>query len=106
MTHGFEDLDDGTVRLKCRASSEAATFEAETAMTIDRVVGVTPPVTVAVGERRPPGAPDRGPAQVAPLLVEQLTAGRLLRYPHLGHFGPLQDPETVAADVLVALGDE
>ena len=106
VSHGFEDLDDGTVRLKCRAPSEAATFEAETAMTLDRVVGVTPPVTVAVGERRPPGAPDRGPAQLAPSLVDQLGAGRLVRYPHLGHFGPFQDPETVAADVLTALGDD
>jgi pimeloyl-ACP methyl ester carboxylesterase len=106
VAHGFEELADGSVRLKCRAESEAATFEAETAMTLDRVVGVTPPVTVAVGDRRPPGAPDSGPAQLAPELVARLATGRLLRYPHLGHFGPFQDPETVAADVLVALGDE
>ena len=53
VTHGFEDLADGTVRLKCRAASEAATFEAETAMTLDRVVGVAPPVTVAVGDAPP-----------------------------------------------------
>jgi pimeloyl-ACP methyl ester carboxylesterase len=106
VTHGFEDRPDGTVRLKCRSASEAATFEAETAMTLDRVVGVAPPVTVAVGDRRAPGSPDHGPAELAPSLVAQLSAGRLVRYPHLGHFGPLQDPETVAADILVAVGDE
>jgi pimeloyl-ACP methyl ester carboxylesterase len=72
-------------------------------MTLDRVVGVAPPITVAIGDRRPPGSPDAGPAQVAPALAAQLGAGHLLRYPHLGHFGPFQDPETVAADILAAL---
>lgn len=105
VTHGFEDLPDGTVRLKCRSTSEAATFEAETAMTLDRVVGVAPPITVAVGDRRAPGSPDHGPAELAPSLVAGLAAGRLVRYAHLGHFGPFQDPETVATDVLLAVGD-
>ena len=27
---------------------------------------------------------------------------RLAQYPHLGHFGPLQDPASIGADVLAA----
>ena len=37
VEHGFEELPDGTVRLKCRPESEARTFECETKMTLDRV---------------------------------------------------------------------
>ena len=96
VEHGFEDLDDGTVRLKCRADDEARTFEAETKMTIDRVEGLAVPTVVAVGERS--GEP--GPAAFAPDIAAAMRHARLVRYPHLGHFGPLQDPETIAADII------
>ena len=99
VEHGFEDRSDGTVRLKCRAEYEAATFEAETVVTVDRFEGLAPPVTVAVGRRDGP----EGPERLAGPLVEVLARGRLVGYDHLGHFGPLQDPETVAADVVAAL---
>jgi pimeloyl-ACP methyl ester carboxylesterase len=99
VEHGFTDLPDGTVRLKCRADYEAATFEAETAVTVDRFSGLAPPLTVAVGRR----GGDEGPGRLAAGLVEVLGQGRLVGYDHLGHFGPLQDPETIAADVMAAL---
>jgi pimeloyl-ACP methyl ester carboxylesterase len=96
---GFEDLPDGTVRLRCRAESEASTFQMEVEVTVDRFTGVELPVTVAVGQRDG----ESGPALLAPALVDALPGAQLLGYPHLSHFGPLQDPDTVAADVSATL---
>ena len=107
VQHGFADLPDGTVQLRCRGESEAATFNAETRVTIDRVVAVGSQVTLAVGGRRPPPSqpgPEGGPAALAPAIVASLPGARLLEYPTLGHFGPLQDPETIATDLLAAVG--
>ncbi|MDH4145350.1 MAG: alpha/beta hydrolase [Acidimicrobiia bacterium] len=105
VTHGFADLEDGTVRLKCRAASEAATFEAETAVTVDRFAnGLASTVTLAAGGRLPPG-PQRGigPGQLVDGLAAVLGQPPIVRYAHLGHFGPLQDPVSVAADVTATL---
>jgi pimeloyl-ACP methyl ester carboxylesterase len=97
VEHGFEDLPDGTVRLKCRAEDEARTFEAEGKATVERIRGLTVPATIAIGST------DRGwtPAMFGPAIVEALANARLVAYRHLGHFGPLQDPDSVAEDILV-----
>ena len=96
VEHGFEDLPDGTVRLKCRPESEARTFECETKMTLERIEGFAVPTVVAVGSEEPTGAmfgqPDRRRHGERPPRS----------YPHLGHFGPLQDPASIGADVLAA----
>lgn len=101
VEHGFADVDGAGVLLKCRAESEARTFEAETAVTLDLFENLDLVATVAVGRRGRSG----GPAALAPQLVAGLHGGRLVTYDHLGHFGPLQDPETVAADVIAALAE-
>ena len=95
VEHGFEDLPDGTVRLKCRAESEASVFSQEETVTIDRMATVASQVVVAQGTRNT----GPGPARSAPMIAEQLPNATLLPYPHLAHLGPLQDPETVAQDV-------
>lgn len=100
---GFEELPDGTVRLRCRAESEAATFRAEEAVTVERFGGISTPVTVAVGHRAPAGE-GTGPGALAAGLVAAMPRASLRGYGHLGHFGPLQDPDTIADDVIVALG--
>ncbi len=96
VEHGFEDLADGTVRLKCRPESEARTFECETKMTLDRIAGFAVPTVVAVGSEEPTGAMFGKP------IVDVMANARLAQYPHLGHFGPLQDPASIGADVLAA----
>ena len=96
VEHGFADLPDGTVRLKCDPESEARTFECETKMTLDRVAGFTVPAVVAVGSEEPTGSLFGAP------IVDEMVHARLIRYPHLGHFGPLQDPGTVGADILAS----
>ena len=95
VEHGFADLPDGTVRLKCRAESEAAVFSQEEAVTIDRMVGVATPVVVAQGTHR--AGP--GPGRAAPMIAERLPNATLRTYAHLSHLGPLQDPDMVANDV-------
>jgi pimeloyl-ACP methyl ester carboxylesterase len=97
VEHGFADQPDGTVRLKCRAEHEARTFEAEGKATVDGIRGLRVPATVAIGST------DRGwtPAMFGPAVVDALPNARLVAYRHLGHFGPLQDPDSVAEDILV-----
>lgn len=96
VEHGFEDLPDGTVRLKCRAEDEGRTFESSADSTVARIRGLAVPTIVAVGTTEPGWSP----AMFGPLVVEALADARLVSYPRLGHFGPLQDPEVVAEDVL------
>ncbi|CAN5437135.1 alpha/beta hydrolase [soil metagenome] len=98
VEHGFADAPDGTVTLKCTPEHEAQVFEADGKPLISEVGTVTVPVLVARGERdRSPG-----PADFAGLVADQLPHGRLVRYPHLGHFGPFQDPDTIAEDITTA----
>jgi pimeloyl-ACP methyl ester carboxylesterase len=91
VTYGFEDTDRGTVRLKCEPEHEALTFE--NFMSPDlfpRLGEVRCPVLVMAGGD---GAP---PAELAPTLADELAAGEFLRAPSMGHFGPMEDPVTVA----------
>jgi pimeloyl-ACP methyl ester carboxylesterase len=95
---GFAPLDDGTVRIKCRSASEAATFRmAGSHDTYARLGEVGCPVTIAMGESM-----EMGPAAFAPAAVEALPQGRLERYQHLSHFGPLEAPHELASAVLQA----
>lgn len=95
VEHGFADQPDGTATLKCSPADEAATFEAEGKMTVDRIRGLALSTTVAVGQP----SPGPNPGAFGPAIVAAMPGARLLEYPHLGHFGPLQDPNSVAADV-------
>ena len=92
---GFEPLDDGTVTLRCRPEWEAAIFRMTGGCpAFDLLPAVDLPVTVVVGEELP-----FGPAAFAPAVAEALPNGRLVRHPELSHFGPLQDPAGLAAEV-------
>lgn len=99
VEQGFVELPEGGVTLRCAPSSEAGVFNSEDKTTIDRIAPVQSRVTVAMGRR---GA-EAGPGRLAAAVAETLPHGRLLGYDHLGHFGPLEDPDTVAGDVLAAL---
>lgn len=98
VDHGFADVADGSITLKCTPENEAAVFEAGGKPRIDEMGAITTPVVVACGSRDP----GPGPAAFAPDVAAALSDATLLRYAHLGHFGPFQDPDTIAEDVILA----
>jgi pimeloyl-ACP methyl ester carboxylesterase len=96
---GFEDLPDGTVRLCCRGENEARVYEKGFRHDAFSHLGeIACPVVIAGGTK----SYDFTPAALA-RLVERLGKGRLEVLEGLGHFGPLESPETVAASVIRAL---
>jgi pimeloyl-ACP methyl ester carboxylesterase len=96
---GFEDLPDGTVRLRCRGENEALMYEGGLRHpAFSRLDAVNCPVVLACGAE----SYSFGPASLE-LLVERLANGRLEVIPGLGHFGPLQKPSLVAESVIRAL---
>ena len=96
---GFADRPDGRVGLACEPEVEAATFAGRTQI-FDRLGEVGPPTVVAAG---PDAGGEPGPSRFAASVAAALPRGRLIRYEHLGHLGPLQDPDAVAADVIAGL---
>ncbi|HEX2041781.1 MAG TPA: alpha/beta hydrolase [Acidimicrobiales bacterium] len=93
--HGFEDLPDGTVRLKCRGENEALVYEMATAHDgFARLARVRCPVLLAGGETSDAFTPAARAA-----LLERLPDARVEVVPRLGHFGPLEDPAAVAASI-------
>lgn len=99
VEHGFADAPDGTVTLRCTPEHEAAVFEGAGKPLISEVGDVATPVLVAYGAR------DQGPspAAFAPLVADALPHGEGRRYAHLDHFGPFQDPATLAEDAVAFL---
>jgi 3-oxoadipate enol-lactonase len=81
------------VELACDPEDEARVFEGGAIQDAFTRLGEVPcPVLVMAGtpEANPPG-------MIAPVVAEALADGRLLVFPQLTHFGPMQDPEAVAA---------
>ena len=100
VRHGFAQQADGSVRLKARREHEAATYETGGGHgAFSHLDEVDCPVLVVHG-----GDPE-GPAQLAPLIADALPEGELLSAPHLGHFGPLEDPAWFASVVREFLGE-
>lgn len=101
VEHGFADAADGTITLKCSPEDEAAVFEATGKPRIDELGAITIPVVVACGSRDPKS----GPAAFAPDVAAALSNASLLRYAHLSHFGPFQDPDTIAEDIMASFAE-
>jgi pimeloyl-ACP methyl ester carboxylesterase len=92
---GFEAMPDGTVTLRCRPEWEAATFRMAAGNPAwEALPSIDIPTTVAVGEDV-----EMGPSRWSPDVAARLPKGRLLDHPELTHFGPMEAPEILAADV-------
>jgi pimeloyl-ACP methyl ester carboxylesterase len=63
---------------------------------VELVAKVRTPTTVAVGHVEG----DWGPALFAPAVVEAMPNATIQRFDTLGHFGPLEDPVTIANAIL------
>jgi pimeloyl-ACP methyl ester carboxylesterase len=97
VEHGFEAVPEG-VRLKCRGEDEARTYEAAAHHTAFRHLGaVQPPVTLVCGART-----DAFGADILEADAARLPHARVEVIPELTHFGPLEDPATIAASIVRA----
>lgn len=93
VEHGFEDLEDGTVRLKCRGEVEARTYEmAVEHGAIERIGEIACPVYLASGARTDTPF---GPAYLE-AVASRMPDAHLRPFSELGHFGPLEDPSAIA----------
>lgn len=92
VDYGFDDLDSGEVRLKCRGEDEASVYEGGASHgAFERLGEVAIPVFLAGG-----GQPGSFGARVLGAQHENLPRSELEIMEELGHFGPLQDPTRIA----------
>jgi pimeloyl-ACP methyl ester carboxylesterase len=95
VEYGFEDEDDGTVRLRCPPTVEAQIYRMGSSHgAFDRLRLVACPTTIARASLLAPG-----PALFADRIVGALPDGRLADFPHLTHFGPLEAPAEIAGSI-------
>ena len=94
VEHGFADQPDGTISLRCTPQHEGDVFDAPGKPTIDTMGAVQTPAQVALGLRDA----GRGPTDFAQAVADALPHGSSHPYRHVGHFGPFQDPDTLADD--------
>ena len=92
----FEDLEDGTVRLRCRGSEEARVYDGERVSTNDKIRNCK--ATVVVGM-----SGDHGFGNLGEPAAEALDNSRTIDYEGLTHFGPLEAPDRLSGDALAAL---
>jgi pimeloyl-ACP methyl ester carboxylesterase len=98
VEHGFDEHPDGSVTLRCRPDIEAEIYlRGVEGDRFSRLAEVSTPVTVACGGRTEAVDP-----RIGRQLVDKLPSGRLEVFDSLGHFGPLEDPQTVAAAILAS----
>lgn len=94
VEHGFAGTPDGGVTLKCRPEVEAAVY-ARSFMPglIERVGDLKCPVTFMAG-----GATDE-PHRASVARLARVTGGRALRMEGATHFGPMERPAALAAEI-------
>ncbi len=96
VDYGLRDRADGEVELKCRPEDEASIYAMGVANGVyQRLHEVRCPTLVVCGEHT-----DAIPAKLGEMVVERLPAGRLEVMPGVGHFGPMQDPDTTVTSML------
>ena len=95
VMYGLEELLDGTVRLKCRAETEATIYEAAGGISVEDIAEVNQRVTIGSGE------PEASMlAAVASGAATGIPAARHIVYPGLSHLGPLEQPSRLTLDLL------
>ena len=92
---GFSLRADGSVALRCPPATEAAVFMGGgTSGAFEVLSTLTAPVAVVAGRHE-----GFGPVGFVPSVLAQLSRGTLVERRHLGHFGPLEDPQGMARDI-------
>jgi pimeloyl-ACP methyl ester carboxylesterase len=95
LEHGFHRLEGGALRIKMDPEDEARMYQMSPEHpTWDRLPEVRCPVVVASG-RPEPMTPSGWTARIA----ERMPDARVETFAELGHMGPFQDPDRIAAAV-------
>lgn len=94
VEHGFKDLAEGGVELKCAPETEASVFEGGIHHQAFSGLGdvLCPATIVASGDGRPPSV-------AAMAVADALPKGRFEQLRALSHFGPMEDPEAIAHSI-------
>ncbi len=96
---GLRERTDGTWELRCRPDDEAEMYAMSAVNGVYEALGdVHCPVRIVCGAHTGTITPEMGR-----VLAERLPHGELEVMP-LGHFGPLEDPDAVAASMLAFAG--
>jgi len=91
---GFDSQSDGTVRLRCSPATEAAVFRgAADSGAWEAWATLIEPAAIVAGRPEP-----FGPVNFIPEIITSLAGAVLVERRHLGHFGPLEDPISMARD--------
>jgi pimeloyl-ACP methyl ester carboxylesterase len=99
LADGLVDEPDGAVRLACEPAAESQMYLMGGIHDgFANLPSVRCPVTVVRGSDAVPG-----PASFAPLVADRLLLGSLEDHPDLGHFGPMENPTTMAESIRSAL---
>ena len=91
---GFDELVDGTVRLKCRAAWEGELFSLAMSNLFHRLPGIDCQVTLGIAEFTTPNFTDSIPMQQA-----QMPNSTVMHFPGRSHFGPLENTDEMATIV-------
>ncbi len=93
VDHGFADEPDGSVVLRCDGEHEARIYEmGPHHHTFERLGELRLPVLVLAGRPEP-----FRPSDFAAEVARAIPRAHFHRFDDLGHFGPLDEPEEVAA---------
>lgn len=94
VEHGFAGEPGGDVRLKCRPEIEAAVYaNSYTPGTAERLPELKCPVTLMAG------AETEEPHGTSVATLARLTGGRVVRMEGASHFGPMERPAALAAEI-------
>lgn len=105
VEHGFETEGDGRARLRCRPADEARVYANSMSHTGFRdLPKVRCPVDLACGALTESFGEDVIEA-LSERLRESGGTARTAVFENLGHFGPMEHPETVAASVTTAFSN-
>jgi hypothetical protein len=95
VRYGLKDLPDGTVRLKCRAETEARIYEPTGGISVEDIAEVNQRVSIGSGE------PEHSLlTALASDAVTRIPAAQHIGYPGLSHLGPLEQPSRLTSDLL------
>lgn len=96
VEYGLRGMSDGSFSLKCAPEVEAAIYSMSLSHgAFGRLGEIAIPVAVVSGETTNALTP-----KFAALVADGLINGHLEVMPGLGHFGPLENPDTVVASIL------